>query len=95
MHSITEVEAEIHLTDLAFVQLCEEKYEINRGVYNAIDTWFYVKGIKHILNRRATVIEFLEHLKVHFIQKNCSGKLKFGHGGLTNQLEDFWMSKHN
>ncbi|MEW9673342.1 hypothetical protein [Ammoniphilus sp. 3BR4] len=38
---------EIQLPDILFCKLCEDKYGINRGVYNSIDTWFFQKGMEN------------------------------------------------
>ncbi|MFJ7727826.1 riboflavin kinase [Neobacillus sp. NPDC097160] len=75
----------IHLTDLAFIQLCDDKHGINRGVYNTIDTWIYKQGIKNILERRRLLLTFLESIK------DCeNSRKKFGPGGLTPKLEEFF-----
>ncbi|WP_408011387.1 hypothetical protein ACJROX_14450 [Pseudalkalibacillus sp. A8] len=93
MHLVAE--AEIHLPDLAFVKLCEEKYGINRGIYNTIDAWFYEKGVTHIVHRRSIMMTFFRSLPIEFYERNRSGKVLFGHGGLTNQLEEFWQYHTN
>ncbi|WP_416435088.1 hypothetical protein [Priestia megaterium] len=92
MYSITE--NEIHLPDLVFVQLCEEKYNINRGVYNTIDNWLNLKGIKHIIDRRVAIVDFFEYVTTYYLNTNKSGKLKFGNGGLTDKLENFWINQY-
>lgn len=77
-------EKNIHLTDLSFFKFLEYNYEVNRGVYNTIDSWFYEKGEKDILQRRKKILEFLNYVNV-----NGSNKSKFGKGGLSNKLKEF------
>jgi riboflavin kinase len=84
--------AEIHLTDFAFAKLCENKFGINRGIYNTIDSTFYEKGIRDIISRRKTIISFLT------ITVGISGDLKhhqhkFGHGGLSLKINEFLLSE--
>ncbi|NLY79031.1 MAG: hypothetical protein GX072_03740 [Lysinibacillus sp.] len=74
----------IHLPDLQFVKYCEDVFRINRGVYNIIDAWFYEKSITNIASRRKIIIEFLT-----FLNKDCQ-KIKFGPGGVKNNLKNFW-----
>jgi riboflavin kinase len=75
----------IHLPDLQFVQLCEEHFHVNRGVYNIIDAWFYEKGIKNISTRRRIILAFFK-----YIHRQNHGKIKFGPGGVKNRLEEYW-----
>jgi riboflavin kinase len=81
----------IHLPDLSFSQHCEQLFGINRGVYNTIDCWFYSKGITDILNRRKMMLEFLAS------EETNSGRerrfRRFGHGGLSAQLDHYWQEK--
>ncbi len=76
----------IHFTDLVFISFCEEQYGINKGIYNTIESWFYDKGVVDILERRQTILHFLE-VSQQEVQK--SGKLRFGHGGLVPRLNEF------
>jgi hypothetical protein len=78
----------IHLTDLSFLNVCTNKYRINRGVYNTIDEWFYRQGLLNILERRKNILFFLEYIKGKTEFKNSS--CKFGHGGLTIKLEEYY-----
>ncbi|MEH7384450.1 riboflavin kinase [Bacillus sp. JJ1521] len=80
----------IHLTDLAFIQMCNDKYGINRGIYNTIDNWIFQQGNKNILERRRLLLAFLESLKEH---ENT--RKKFGPGGLTPKLEEFFYGSLN
>jgi riboflavin kinase len=82
---------EIHLPDLQFCKLCDDTYGVNRGVYNTIDAWFYNKGIENILVRRSVMIDFLEFACDNFISSNHNKRFKFGHGGLTSKLEEYWV----
>ena len=79
----------IHLPDLLFAQWCDEKFGINRGVYNTIDSWLYQKGILEITKRRVYTLNFLQSLNPHSDKK---AKCKFGHGGLSNSLDNFWKA---
>ncbi|WP_285768445.1 hypothetical protein [Peribacillus sp. SI8-4] len=85
------VDETIHLTDLSFITVCNEKYGINRGVYNTIDAWFYKQGINNILERRNSILFFLEFIKGNSDMKN--NQYKFGHGGLTVKLEEFFFPR--
>ncbi|MFC5541876.1 MAG: hypothetical protein C0P75_005120 [Bacilli bacterium] len=75
----------LHLPDLQFSQYCEQQFSVNKGIYNTIDQWFYRKGIINILARREKILLFMLY--------SCSTKekVKFGPGGLTKALEDFWQ----
>lgn len=75
----------LNLPDLHFVQFCEWKFQLNRGIYNNIDIWFYEKGIKSVVNRRKTIFQFL-----YFTSSSSTKKVKFGSGGLKIKLEEFW-----
>lgn len=74
----------LHLPDLQFTQFCEQRFSINKGIYNTIEHWFYQRGIVNILERRRKIIQFMFF--------NCSNKtnVKFGPGGLAKALENFW-----
>ncbi|MFP3125954.1 hypothetical protein OH784_25195 [Ectobacillus funiculus] len=77
----------IHLPDLLFVQWCEERFGINRGVYNTIDFWFYQKGVKEVAQRRRYALSFFLSFNQHKDEKT---KIKFGHGGLAASLKHYW-----
>jgi len=82
----------IHLPDLFFVQWCEKKYGLNRGVYNTIDAWFYENGMKDILKRRKRIVYFLNH----YTKNQFTGdRIKFGAGRLTPLLSDYTKLKVN
>ena len=83
------VEEKIHLNDLSFIQLCIENYGINKGIYNTIDAWFYEQGIKNILERRRNILLFLE-----FVNENRKTKKKFGNGGLSIKLQQYFFEKN-
>lgn len=87
----TLLEEKLHLTDLGFVQLCEELYGINRGIYNVIDSWFYKNGLYDILLRRRYTVSFLEYIKSETgIYRN--GRCKFGHNGLSLWLQKYFSA---
>jgi riboflavin kinase len=83
-------EETFHMPDLLFSKLCEEKYEINRGVYNTIDRWFYKQGLSQIVERRKTILFFFQHIS---LTENQGKKVKFGPGGLTTKLDQFWEQR--
>lgn len=80
-HNIEEV---LNLPDLKFVQFCAWKFQLNRGIYNNIDNWFYEQGVQNIVHRRKVIIQFLFFICIN------GQKVKFGSGGLKNKLEEFW-----
>jgi riboflavin kinase len=84
------MEETVNIPDLSFINICNEKYGINRGVYNTIDAWFYNQGIHQIIKRRETILSFLEYIKEKYITDNR--RCKFGHGGLTEKLEEYYFS---
>ena len=89
---VQNIEENIHLPDLIFSKLCLERYKINRGIYNTIDSWFFERGIKDILQRRKKTIYFLEHvIRENKVDNTGNGTkyFKFGHGNLSLELSDF------
>jgi riboflavin kinase len=74
-----------NLPDFLFSKFCEEKYDINKGVYNTIDRWFYEQGLSHIVNRRTMILSFCQNFCI-----SGNKKVKFGPGGLTIKLNLFW-----
>lgn len=74
----------LNLPDLQFNQYCEQRFDVNKGVYNTIDNWFYNQGINSVVERRKTVLQFLYEITLN------EGKVKFGPGGLTRKLQAFW-----
>ncbi len=82
-----QLEEIVHMPDLLFSKLCEEKYEINKGIYNTIDRWFYKKGLSQIVKRREMILSFFQYLS---LTENQGKKVKFGSGGLTTRLDYFW-----
>lgn len=79
----------IHLADILFSEFCQLRYNINRGIYNTIDTWFYENGEKNILARRKLILEFLR-----FVNGSGMQKVKFGKGGLSRKLQEFYLLHH-
>lgn len=78
-----------HFTDLSFFHYCQNKFNVNRGVYNTIDEWFYNHGEINILERRKHMVKFLR-----FVSGKTPGQLKFGPGGLTTRLVTYWNQTH-
>ncbi|MFD1706251.1 hypothetical protein ACFSCZ_05705 [Siminovitchia sediminis] len=79
----------INLPDLLFVQYCTETYGLNRGVYNTIDKWFYMKNVKDIKARRERILEFLLFSIKSMNQEERKSRLKFGKGNLVNLLVEY------
>ena len=77
----------LQMPDLLFARICEEKYEINKGVYNTIDSWFYKEGLSQIVERRKMILSFFQYIR---FTENQGKRVKFGPGGLTIRLERFW-----
>lgn len=75
-----------NMPDLLFSRFCEEKFDINKGVYNTIDHWFYQQGVSQIVPRRRMILSFCQNELL-----SGNKKVKFGPGGLTNKLNLFWQ----
>ncbi len=75
------------MPDLTFVRFCEEKYGINRGIYNTVDQWFYEQGIERIVKRRKIILDFFKSLELN---GNEDGKVRFGSKGLKERLGHFF-----
>ncbi|MFJ5624789.1 hypothetical protein ACIQD3_19135 [Peribacillus loiseleuriae] len=88
---LLDVEETIHLTDLSFINVCNKKYGINRGVFNTIDAWFYKQGIHNIIERRNGILSFLEFIKGNSKLEN--NRCKFGQGGLIIKLEEYYFQR--
>lgn len=73
-----------HLPDLQFAQFFDQRFSVNKGIYNTIDQWFYQMGVTNITERRNMMLQFM--------LANCSDgkKVKFGSGGLTKKLQLFF-----
>ncbi|EGQ26487.1 hypothetical protein ABZ756_10170 [Mammaliicoccus sciuri] len=81
------IEKAIHLPDIAFVRLCNDRFGVNKGLYNTIDTFFYDRGFEEILERRKNVLVFLEYIKRTSGTKEQ--RVKFGSGGLSLKIEEY------
>ena len=84
-----QIEHPIHLPDIEFYNWCSERFSINRGVYNVIDHWFFENGIKNIINRRTTIVQFLSYLQTNALSPNTKMYVKFGKGGVKKSLQYF------
>ena len=84
------VQNDLHfqMPDLFFARICEEKYGVNRGIYNTVDEWFFKQGIEEIVERRKTMLTFFDSIKK---VENKQGKIKFGPKGLTERLTQFYQ----
>ncbi|WP_338448911.1 hypothetical protein R4Z09_22230 [Niallia oryzisoli] len=82
----------LNLPDLQFFLWCQDRYRVNRGVYNTIDCWFYTNGIVSITNRRIYIIAFLDFVLDSGEQDNHYKYIRFGNGGLTVKLHQFTKS---
>lgn len=72
------------LPDLKFVRFCEEKYGINRGIYNTVDEWFYEQGIEGIVRRREIIMDFFKSLN-----ESGNRKVTFGSKGLREKFNNY------
>ncbi|MGJ9460707.1 hypothetical protein [Oceanobacillus sp. CF4.6] len=79
----------LHLPDWQFVCFCRDRFGLNKGVYNTIDTWFYENGIINITERRKQIVYFLDS-KTNQME---NGKLKFGPKKLNLFLSEHLQSK--
>lgn len=77
----------IHYPDLHFINYCTNNYNINRGVYNVIDIWFFEKNYSNVIERRKVIIDFLTYINRENVNEQSK---KFGKGGLTESLKEFW-----
>lgn len=79
----------VHLPDLDFARFCEEKFSVNRGVYNTVDKWFADNQVINIVRRRTMILRFLYWVTVYIPSE---GKLKFGPKGLAEQLSFYYTN---
>jgi riboflavin kinase len=82
-----QTDTHLNMPDLLFSRFCEEEYKVNRGVYNTIEQWLYNQGVHNIIQRREVILSFFLFIRT---SQNSDGKIKFGHGGLTERLNKFW-----
>lgn len=79
----------LNLPDRMFYLLCKERYQLNRGNYQTIESWFYEQGITNIISRRIYILAFLDYVtREKEVQINTY--LKFGKGGLSSKLKEFF-----
>lgn len=74
-----------HSTDLDFVNVCRERFGLNRGIYNTIDKWCFDNGFVHIVHRREFILSFLEFY--HTVSEGK--KINFGRGGVIPAINHF------
>jgi riboflavin kinase len=79
----------LNLPDLYFFQRCNEHYQINRGVYNIIDEWFFNQGIVPVEYRRIFILSFLDFVSETNEEGTTRKFVKFGHGGVLKKLTEF------
>lgn len=77
---------ELSYPDLAFARLCEERFRVNRGIYNIVDNYFFENGYEIVEQRREKTIQFLNWVTV-LLPK--SENIKFGNNGVSEQLNFF------
>jgi hypothetical protein len=76
----------VHYPDLLFVRRCEQKFGINRGIYNTIDAWMHAHGFVDITERRTHIVRFLAK---HAGNRRSPRGSVFGSGRLSACLEDY------
>ena len=81
----------LNLPDLQFYKWCNDQYGVNRGVFNTIDNWFFENGIINIQHRRIYLLAFLDHTLEEGMKQEHDKFIRFGNGGLTRQLQKFFM----
>lgn len=79
----------LNLPDLHFFLFCQNKYKLNKGVYNTIDNWFYTYGIVPVIHRRLHILAFFEFVKKGESESNQHKYIRFGSGGLSSKLNQF------
>ncbi|WP_226280814.1 hypothetical protein [Cytobacillus oceanisediminis] len=79
----------LNLPDLHFFNWCNQRYGINKGVYNTIDEWFFQEGNINILARRILLLAFLEYISDKGLKHENHKFIKFGNGGLVKRLKEF------
>lgn len=79
----------VHLPDLDFVRFCQEKFSINRGIYNTIDKWFSQHQVQNIVQRRTVILRFLYWVTVYLPSDR---KIEFGMKGLTENLNCYYSN---
>lgn len=84
--------AYLNLPDLHFFYWCNEQFSVNRGVYNTIDRWFYENGIIEVIFRRMYILSFLKFVSEAGLKAEEQKFIRFGNGGLINQLTKFIKS---
>jgi riboflavin kinase len=93
-HSLKQNEY-LNLPDLQFFNWCNQQYNINRGVYNTVDQWFYDNGLKEILPRRLYILSFLRFVLDKELVSGPQKFIRFGNGGLVKQITEFIKIKDN
>lgn len=84
------LEIDLHLPDLDFVRKAEEKFQVNRGIYNTIDAWFYKNGLEDIVKRRSHITQFLTYSSEALLEeKEKQAKRILFPSGLTSALESY------
>ena len=84
------LEIDLHLPDLDFVRKAEEKFKVNRGIYNTIDAWFYKNGLEDILKRRRHITQFLRYSSEALLEEEeIKAKRTLFPSGLTSALESY------
>jgi riboflavin kinase len=91
-NAITQAElpdALFDLPDHTFTNWCFISYGVNKGIYNVLDDLFYQNGIRNILDRRRTILTFLQFITNKRLEKNSKQTLKFGKGGVSQLVQEF------
>lgn len=82
-------ESIINRMDLNIFKYCQNRYGINRSIYNTIEQWFYNKKVQEIVSRRQYVLCFLD-----YVCGDKIGYIKFGNRRLMSKLHKFWENKN-
>ena len=86
MTTSNQLEQILHFPDLRFTKWCEERFSINRGVYNTIDEKLYEAGYRNVRDRRKAIVSFLQQYAGPTDDRKY---YKFGPGNLSGALHQF------
>lgn len=81
----------LNLPDFHFIRWCCQSFNINKGIFHTVEQSLYEKGLHSIIVRRLFVIAFLDFASNQIENRNNKTRIKFGKGGLSKALDDFFI----
>jgi riboflavin kinase len=81
--------AYLTLSERSFFTWCRCCYEIDKGIYNMINTWFYEYGITNRIFRRLHMVAFLRFLKDIGLEAELQINTGFARARVTEKLTQF------